>query len=229
VTGYGVELADTLAQASERLEALRPRLVVTDAGIALEPDATAFFERARACGAEACMTLLGGLAVARVPQLLAMGAVTNLLVHAMPVLAEELTLTVHKLMRGDLFGADKYLLWGTELHEAVLARSSQRADIVAELEAALRGRGQNARVAQLVRLVADELISNAVHNAPVDDAGVHYRKDLRRDAELALDGRHQLRVRWGCDSRYVAIEVGDGFGSLDRVRVQVERPIRAMP
>jgi hypothetical protein len=55
-----------------------------------------------------------------------------------------------------------------------------------------------------------------VHNAPVDDAGVHYRKDLRRDAELALDGRHQLRVRWGCDSRYVAIEVGDAFGSLDR-------------
>lgn len=214
MTGYAIELADDLRQATARLDALRPRLVVTDAGVALDPDAAAFFARAHACGADACMTLLGGFD--RVPQILAIGAVTNLLVHPMPVLAEELTLTAHKLMRGDLFGADKYLLWGTELHETAITRASQRAEVVAELEAALRGRGQNARVAQLARLVADELISNAVHNAPVDAAGVHYRKDLRRDAELALDARHEVRVRWGCDSRYVAIEVNDGFGSLDR-------------
>lgn len=214
MTGYGVELADGLAQATERLDALRPRLVVTDAAVAADPAASTFFERARACGAEACMTLLAGFD--RVPQILGLGAVTNLLVHAMPVLAEELTVTTHKLMRGDLFGADKYLLWGTQLHETTLAHSSQRADVVAELEAELKRRGQSARVAQMVRLVADELISNAVHNAPVDAAGAHYRKDTPRDADLALDGRHAVRVRWGCDARYVAVEVGDGFGSLDR-------------
>ena len=60
-----------------------------------------------------------------------MGAVTNLLVHPMPVLAEELTITAQKLIRGDLFGAEKYLLWGTELHERVITRASQRAHVVA--------------------------------------------------------------------------------------------------
>ena len=214
MTGYGVELADGIAQATERLDALRPRLVVTDAAIAADPAAGPFFERARACGADACMTLLSGFD--RVPQILALGAVTNLLVHAMPVLAEELTVTAHKLMRGDLFGADKYLLWGTQLHETTLVRSTQRTGVVAKLEAELKSRGQSARVAQMVRLVADELISNAVHNAPVDADGTHPRKDLPRDADLALDGRHAVRVRWGCDARYVAVEVGDAFGSLDR-------------
>jgi hypothetical protein len=63
-------------------------------------------------------------------------------------------------------------------------------------------------------LVADELISNAVHNAPVDDSGRHYRKDLPRDRELPLDERHRIRLRWGCDARYLAIEVTDRFGSL---------------
>jgi CheY-like chemotaxis protein len=216
VTGYRIELADNLAQAVALVDQLAPRLVVTDAGIAVDPAAAAFFERARAHGAEACMTLLGATDFDRVPQILGLGAVTNLLVHAMPVLAEELTITAHKLMRGDLFGAEKYLLWGTQLHETTLERSQQRAEIVAELEAELRRRGQNARVAQMARLVADELISNAVHNAPVDAAGVHDRKDLPRDTALELDARHQVRVRWGCDARYVAVEVNDSFGSLDR-------------
>ena len=216
VTGYGVEIADGLMQATELLGRTAPRLVVTDAEIARDPGAPAFFQLARARGAEACMTLLGSSSFDQVPQILGLGAVTNLLVHPLPVLAEELTLTAHKLIRGDLFGADKYLLWGTELHATTLVRASQRAAVVAELAGALVARGQNARVAAMVRLVADELISNAVHNAPVDAAGVHYRRHVPRGDELELDERHQVRVRWGCDARYVAVEVGDAFGSLDR-------------
>ena len=123
------------------------------------------------------MMLLGS-SVTELPQILELGAVTNLLVHPMPVLAEELTITAHKLMRGDLFGVEKYLLWGTELHEVMITRASQRAHIVSELAEAVRSRGQSARVASMTMLVADELISNAVHNAPVDAAGVHYRAEL---------------------------------------------------
>jgi CheY-like chemotaxis protein len=214
VTGYRIELADTIAQGSAMLDSLRPRLVVTDA--ALDPAYAEFLGLARAHGAEACMTLHGTPTADRVPQILGLGAVTNLLVHAMPVLAEELTITAHKLMQGDLFGVEKYLLWGTRLHETTLERASERMAIVAELEAELMRRGQSARTARMVRLVADELISNAIHNAPVDDAGVHYLADSARDAELELAGRHRVRVRWGCDARYVAVEVNDFFGSLDR-------------
>jgi hypothetical protein len=216
VTGYRVELADGLAEASRLVDETGPRLVVADASIALDPSWPAFFAHARGRGADACMTLLGSPAASQLPSSWGIGAVTNLLVHAMPVLAEELTITAQKLMRGDLFGAEKYLLWGTELHATTLDRSRQRAEVVAELERELRGRGQSARVAQMVRLVADELISNAIHNAPVDDAGAHYRRDLARDADFELDARHRIQIRWGCDSRYVAVEVNDSFGSLDR-------------
>jgi hypothetical protein len=68
----------------------------------------------------------------------------------------------------------------------------------------------------MTMLVADELISNAVHNAPVDSAGVHVRKDLPRDVDLVLEGRDAVRLRWGCDARYIAIEVTDQYGSLER-------------
>jgi hypothetical protein len=119
-------------------------------------------------------------------------------------------------MRGDLFGAEKYLLWGTDLHTTMITKSTQRTHLVDKLAEAVRARGQSARVASMTMLVADELISNAVHNAPVDANGVHYRRDIARDVELDLDERHQVRLRWGCDARYVAIEVTDQFGSLDR-------------
>jgi hypothetical protein len=216
VTGYQVEIADGLPQATELIARMSPKLVVTDAGVALSRGAAAFFALAREHGAEACMTLLGSVSPDPIPQILGLGAVTNLLVHPMPVLAEELTITAHKLIRGDLFGAEKYLLWGTELHETTVMKSSQRATVVAELADAVRARGQAARVVAMTRLVADELISNAVHNAPVDADGVHYRRELPRDVELDLDAKHQVRVRWGCDARYAAVEITDQFGSLGR-------------
>ena len=215
VTGYRVDIADDLEQAARLVGNSVPILVVLD-GIAFGAgEITAFFESAKVRGAEACMTLLGG-EVEQVPAILGMGSVTNLLVHPMPILGEELTVTTQKLIRGDLFGAEKYLLWGTDLHETFITRASQRAELVGRLAQQVRARGQSARVASVAMLVADELISNAVHNAPVDAAGVHYRKDLPRDQELELDDAHQVRLRWGCDARYIAIEVTDKFGSLDR-------------
>jgi hypothetical protein len=183
------------------------------------PSIEPFFATAKTRGAESCITLAGAAQLEQAPRILSLGAVTNLLVHPMPVLGEELTITAQKLIRDELFGAEKYLLWGTELHQTTLTRASQRAQLVGELADHLRSRGQSARVASIAMLVADELISNAVHNAPVDERGAHYRADLPRDAELPLDGRHRVVLRWGCDGRYVAIEVGDAFGSLERDRV----------
>ncbi|HUJ61114.1 MAG TPA: hypothetical protein VLX92_21570 [Kofleriaceae bacterium] len=217
VTGRRIDSADDLAQAVRLIQHHAPQLVVVDgAATARSPRADAFFEAARVGGAEACIMLLGGEALAHAPHLLGLGAVTNLLVHPMPVFAEELTITVQKLLRGDLFGAEKYLLWGTDLHATTLARAGQRPRVIEQLAEAVRAQGQSARVASMAMLVADELISNAVHNAPVDAAGQHYRRDTPRDAELELDGRHEVQLRWGCDARYLAIEVNDRFGSLDR-------------
>ena len=213
--GHRIDVADAPEQALRLLPHLSPVLVIIDGALAGAPHGDAVLAAAAARGARACMALLGG-AFERVPRIIGTGAVTNLLVHPMPVLAEELTITAQKLMRDDLFGAEKYLLWGTELHAVTIARASQRAQVVGQLAEAVRARGQSARVASMAMLLADELISNAVHNAPVDARGEHYRRDLPRDTELELDDRHQVRLRWACDARYLAVEVTDQFGSFER-------------
>ena len=189
VTGYRIDIADELDHAARVLADAPPVLIVLDAALALGEAARPFFATAKARGVEACMTLLAGPALAQVPVLLGLGAVTNLLVHPMPVLAEELTITAHKLIRNDLFGADKYLLWGTDLHEMTMTRSTQRGEQVARIAEHVRAIGQSTRVASMAMLVTDELLSNAVHNAPIDAAGEHYRRDVPRDHELELDAQ----------------------------------------
>lgn len=215
-TGYRVDVADDLEQGVRLLGHLQPVLVVVDGSAVSAAGAEVLLATARVRGTEACMTLIDSAQLAQTPRILGLAAVTNLLVHPMPVLGEELTITAQKLIRDDLFGAEKYLLWGTELRATTLTRASQRAHVVSELAEQIRARGQSARVALMAMLVSDELLSNAVHNAPVDDHGSHYRADLARDGDLELDARHQVALRWGCDGRYLAIEVTDRFGSLDR-------------
>jgi DNA-binding response OmpR family regulator len=217
ITGHRIEIADTLEQATRLMQQSPPLVIVVDGNIAMNAEGEAFLALARSAGAEACMTLLGETArTDYVPHILGLGAVTNLLVHPMPVLGEELTVTVQKLVRGDIFGVEKYLLWGTELHSQRITKGSQRARLVEQLADDVRARGQSARVASMARLVADELISNAVHNAPVDAEGHHMRRDIPRNQEVELDERQAVQLRWGCDARYLALEVNDQFGSLDR-------------
>ncbi len=219
VTGYRIEVADDLEQGIRLLQHVSPRLVVVDVSALTAPHAPAFFAAVRAKRAEACMMLLGANTIDQIPHILELGAITNLLVHPMPVLAEELTVTAHKLVLNDIFGAEKYLLWGTHLTDTLITHSAQRPQLVSELSAAVRERGQSARVASMAMLVADELISNAVHNAPCDAQGAHYRSEVARDTDLELDPQHQVRLRWGCDARYLAVEVTDQFGSLDRATI----------
>jgi CheY-like chemotaxis protein len=215
-TGYRVNIADDVEQGIRLIGHHAPALVVVDGSVVLSDRAEAFFDAAEARGTEACMTLLGNTNADDIPKILMRGAVTNLLVHQMPTLAEELTITAHKLLRRDLFGLEKYLLWGVDPRVAELTKGSDRAALVEQVANDLRTAGQSPHVSSMAMLVTDELLSNAVHNAPVDANGNHFRKDLARDQEVLLQPGETVRLRWACDARYVAIEVNDSFGSLDR-------------
>ena len=215
-TGYRVNIANDVEQGIRLIGHHAPALVVVDGSVVLSDRAEAFFDAAEARGTEACMTLLGNTNADDIPKILMRGAVTNLLVHQMPTLAEELTITAHKLLRRDLFGLEKYLLWGVDPRVAELTKGSDRAVLVEQVANDLRTAGQSPRVSSMAMLVTDELLSNAVHNAPVDADGHHFRRDLARDQEVMLQPGETVRLRWACDARYVAIEVNDSFGSLDR-------------
>lgn len=151
---------------------------------------------------------------ASVDALLAAGW-NHVIAHPMPILAEELLATVQKLLRGDVFGLEKYIAWGAEIRSYVLEDALDREAAVNALARDVVAVGLPERVGSLVSVIADELIANALYAAPVDDRGGRPHAADPRDRSRALAGRSLVTVRWATDARYLAIEVRDRWGSFD--------------
>lgn len=146
--------------------------------------------------------------------LVARAEVAHLVGGDRPDLIDQLLVTVQKLVRRDLFGLEKYLAWSATIWERPLTSTGDRPGARAEIAATLTRLGAPARAVRNAVLIADELIANAIHNAPIDGDGVPYLREHRRDVERPLRARERPRLRWGGDGRRVAIEVTDRFGTL---------------
>jgi hypothetical protein len=144
---------------------------------------------------------------------------THVVSHPMPILAEELLTTVVKLIRGDVFGLEKYLAWGADVRSFTLEDTRDRDTAVTTLAADVVAAGLPERAGSLASVIADELLTNALYAAPVDAAGLRFRAREPRDRGRALAGRDAVTMRWGTDARYLAIEVRDRWGSLDEAAI----------
>ncbi len=214
-----VDAVDNLQQADQLLQQRTPRLVVLEHGLALSESGQAFASHATSRGTTACLVLIGERPQGDAPKSFRCRSLTNLLGNPMPLLAEELTVTALKLLRDDIFGLNKYLSWGVETRRIELTDAAQRSEVVDKVTHDVREFGLGPRVASLVSLIADELLSNALYNAPTDDAGMHIHKDSTRHAPRPLSGRDVVALEYGCDARYFAVGVTDQYGSLKRETV----------
>jgi DNA-binding response OmpR family regulator len=211
-----VDAVDNVAQAEKLIVQRPPSLVVIDHRIMGAPDGQHFLSELSKRGVTSIVALMSEHDLNDLPQLLENGALTNLLGNPMPILAEELTVTALKLLRKDIFGLEKYMSWGIEARTIEIDNARQRSEVVDAITRDVREFGLGPRVASLATLVADELLSNALYNAPVDERGDHHRSNESRHSERELSGRDRIRARYACDARYLAIEVTDYFGSIGR-------------
>ncbi|HEX4422725.1 MAG TPA: hypothetical protein VH165_32645 [Kofleriaceae bacterium] len=139
----------------------------------------------------------------------------HVIAHPMPILAEELLVTVQKLLRNDVFGIEKYIAWGAEVRTYTLGDARERDDAVATIAKDVIGVGLPDRIGSLVSVIADELIANALYIAPVDDQKRRFRAHEVRERGRMLHGRDVVTVRWATDARYLALEVRDRWGTLE--------------
>ena len=103
---------------------------------------------------------------------------------------------------------------GGRLREHVLANASARVETIQQLDADVHAAGFGPRVAAQATLIADELLSNALYNAPLDAAGVRYRGDEPRHGNRPLVGNEQVTLRYACDARYSRLPAGKPIGVL---------------
>jgi len=131
-----------------------------------------------------------------------------------PLEPDELIITAEKLLRQDLFGLQKYLLWGVEPYRVEIRDSRLKQDYIHEVATYSQTLGCNERVVELVETVADELITNAIYNAPRNAAGEPKYARLSRREPVELADNEVGQLEFACDGDYIAIAQIDPFGAL---------------
>lgn len=136
----------------------------------------------------------------------------------LPLIDEtELIVTCSKLLTNDIFGLAKYLrLWGVEVCSPSLTRAADRELVLSDLARFLRVVDCRSAIAQAVVMTADELLMNAIFNAPRREDGAPKYAHRNRQEKFELEERERVSVSYACDGRYIALSVSDNFGSLSR-------------
>jgi CheY-like chemotaxis protein len=131
-----------------------------------------------------------------------------------PLEPDELIITAEKLLRGELFGLQKYLLWGIEPYRVEIRDSRRKPEYVQEVATYAETLGCNERVIDLVETVVDELVTNAIYNAPRTADGQPKYAQLSRREPVTLDDDEVGQLEFACDGDYIAIAQIDRFGAL---------------
>ena len=133
--------------------------------------------------------------------------------------ADELIVTIRKIATGDIFGIDKYFVWGIELTKLVLRSSSDKGELLQSVARFADGLRVTKRFSSALCTIADELATNALFNAPRGTDGSRPYAHLHRNQEVTLAAGEQIEINLCSDGRRVGISASDPFGSLEPRRV----------
>ena len=122
-------------------------------------------------------------------------------------------------------GLAGYLAGGTPLQRIHVCCSTDKDAVLERVESYALGLRLRPRLRRAIGAVLDELLTNALYNAPVDADGVPRYARWPRTRVVQLDPEEAVALCFGSDGRRFGLSVVDHFGSLtpDRVRSELAR------
>jgi hypothetical protein len=127
-----------------------------------------------------------------------------------------LAVTARKLLSGDIFGLEKYLPEGTDVRHVRL-RDYRGRSLALELVAAAAERvGARRGVRAAIAQVCEELLMNALYDAPVDERGRPLFADVDTRSRLERQSPRPVSLRWAQAEDTFVVAVRDRFGRLDK-------------
>jgi hypothetical protein len=128
----------------------------------------------------------------------------------------ELLATTLKMMGHDIFGLDKYLAWGVQVHQVRITSYDDKRSAIESVAEFARRAGCRRTLLGRLEIVADELLMNALYDAPASESG-----DRNQYVSRAVPGGGPVSARavelgFACDGRFFALSVRDAYGALER-------------
>lgn len=133
-----------------------------------------------------------------------------------PLAIRTILTTLTKVLSQDFFGFEKYLSWGVDAQLKTIRSSKDRMSLRQDMVDYFRKLGIRSNVLDRCNTVAEEILMNAIYDAPVDGYGQPIYNHLARLQEVNLEPHQYSKFRYGSDGLTLAVSVSDPFGSLTK-------------
>jgi hypothetical protein len=117
------------------------------------------------------------------------------------------------------FGLTALLRPGAKVQTVRLQSSSQKQEAVEAIKTYLVQAKFQSRMATVIANAVDELLMNAIFDAPTDELGKPLLTSTARSVVQELKDRNAVEMHVAFDGHYVAITAVDLFGSIDKVKL----------
>jgi len=130
-----------------------------------------------------------------------------------------LRVTIGKFVTGDLFGIEKYLPQGTDVQLTRLRDYKGRTAAVDEVLGYAEKIGVRSKIRTAIGQVCEELLMNALYDAPADESGNPLFAEVDLKARLERLSPRPVSIRYAATETGFAVSVRDRFGRLDKTTV----------
>jgi hypothetical protein len=128
-------------------------------------------------------------------------------------------ITIQKFVTGDLFGIEKYLPSNADVHLTRLREYKGRTAAIDEVLAYAEKVGVRRQVRSAIGQVCEELLMNALYDAPADAHGNPIFAEVDLKERLDKLSPRPVSIRYAATEKGFAVSVRDRFGRLDKATV----------
>jgi hypothetical protein len=121
-----------------------------------------------------------------------------------------------RVLAGDIFGLEKLVPWGTKIYSQLVGDYQEKSLCIAQLSEFAELMGVRRKYREAIEQVVDEMLMNALYDAPVDEAGKQIFAEIPTKTRISLRMEQKVVVQYACDGRTFSVSVRDSFGTLDR-------------
>lgn len=122
--------------------------------------------------------------------------------------------TAQKLLSGDIFGIERYLPEGTPVHYFRLNDFAGRSQAIETVQDFAAEAGIRSRLCQGIGQVCEELLMNALYDAPVDESGTQLFAEIDPHERVETTSPKPVSIRYAATETQFAIAVRDRYGRL---------------
>lgn len=122
--------------------------------------------------------------------------------------------TVRKIFNDDIFGVKHYLSFGTRSEVFHIRDSSERQEYIETIVDFCKQLHLRSSVIQSVELFCEELLMNAIYDAPRDESGAMLYNSWSRKDRVTLKPKQAARMEFACDGEKLVVSISDPFGAM---------------